>query len=51
MHRAGKIFSNRVVLEVEGGELSVSFTPTEKGFTDVYLTGPADFVFEGTIEA
>jgi diaminopimelate epimerase len=33
-----------------GGELSISFTKTEKGYTDIYLIGPAKQVFEGTIK-
>lgn len=35
---------------VKGGDtLGVAFTRTEDGFRDVILTGPADFVFEGSI--
>jgi diaminopimelate epimerase len=33
-----------------GSDLSVDFKKTEQGFTGVTLTGPAEFVFEGTIE-
>jgi diaminopimelate epimerase len=40
-----------VLVKVRGGDtLSVSFEKTEAGgFQKVRLTGPADFVFEGTI--
>jgi diaminopimelate epimerase len=31
----------------KGGELSVSFERSGKGFTDIWLKGPALFVFEG----
>ena len=40
-----------VRVHVEGGdELEVSFNETNGQFTDVRLTGPAEFVFEGRIE-
>lgn len=42
--------SNTVTLLTPGGTLSVSFTQNGKQFTDIYLTGPAQFVFNGTIE-
>jgi len=38
------------VLVRGGSELSVDFCRDGKRFTDVTLTGPAEFVFEGTIE-
>ncbi|HEY2800328.1 MAG TPA: diaminopimelate epimerase [Chthoniobacterales bacterium] len=38
-------------VQVRGGEtLQVNFSRKGEGFTGVTLTGPADFVFEGTIE-
>lgn len=39
--------SNQIKLLVEGGELEVSFNKTENSFQDVFLKGPAKFVFEG----
>jgi diaminopimelate epimerase len=40
-----------IKVRVQGGDtLEVSFTETRGEFTDVRLTGPADFVFEGQIE-
>jgi hypothetical protein len=33
-----------------GAELSVSFVEQNGVFSSVELTGPADFVFEGTME-
>jgi diaminopimelate epimerase len=33
-----------------GSELNVDFHRNGQRFTDVTLTGPAEFVFEGTIE-
>lgn len=44
-------FTSPVKVQVLGGdELEVSFQSGRDGFTDVRLTGPADFVFEGKIE-
>jgi diaminopimelate epimerase len=40
-----------VTVRVRGGnDLQVGFDKTADGFRNVTLTGPADFVFEGTIE-
>ncbi|MGY5353271.1 diaminopimelate epimerase [Wenyingzhuangia sp. IMCC45467] len=42
--------SNTIIpLQVEGGELEVSFEPTESGYKNVFLKGPATFVFNGNI--
>lgn len=38
-----------VRVEVPGGRLAVEFTKNGKGFTDVFLIGPAKFVFRGNI--
>ncbi len=44
--------SNNLDIEVLGGKLQVSFKTTDqKTFTDIWLTGPATFVFSGVIEA
>ena len=37
------------VLARGGDELQVGFEKVEEGFRNVTLTGPAEFVFEGTI--
>lgn len=40
-----------ISVRVRGGdELKVGFQRDEEGFTNVTLTGPADFAFEGTVE-
>ncbi len=41
---------NKVKLNVEGGSLEVSFNEKNGKFTDVFLIGPAKFVFKGEIE-
>ena len=44
-------FTSPVKVQVQGGErLEVSFRDDHGEFTDVRLTGPAEFVFEGRIE-
>jgi diaminopimelate epimerase len=44
-------FTAPVQVRVQGGDLlEVSWRDTGKGFTDVTLTGPADFVFTGRTE-
>ena len=42
--------SNSIRLEVMGGNLEVSFNVKDGNYTEVYLKGPAEFVFSGTIE-
>jgi diaminopimelate epimerase len=37
-------------VKAKGGHLSVSFERTAEGFKNIWLKGPATFVFEGTIE-
>ena len=37
-------------MNVEGGKLSVSFEKEGDKYVNVFLNGPAKFVFEGTIE-
>jgi diaminopimelate epimerase len=50
MHKIGKTSSNSVVLPVEGGQLEVSFDVKNDSYTNVFLKGPATFVFKGTIK-
>lgn len=40
----------RVGIRARGGQLEVSFRPQDDGFTDVWLCGPAEQVFQGTME-
>lgn len=50
MNAIGKTNSNEIALLVEGGELKVTFKKEGKNYSDVFLIGPATFVFEGDIE-
>lgn len=45
-----KTESTKVNLKVEGGELAVSFKESNGKFSNIFLIGPAQFVFKGEIE-
>lgn len=47
MHATGKTQESSVAIVTPGGELKVDFRHTENGYTDVWLTGPAQSVFKG----
>lgn len=49
MHKTKKTNSNLVSLPVKGGLLEVSFTEENGVYTNVFLKGPAQFVFKGAI--
>jgi diaminopimelate epimerase len=49
MHRTNKTKSSLISLPVEGGNLEVSLTAEKGIYTNVFLKGPAEFVFKGTI--
>ena len=48
-HQINKTFSNSIKLEVLGGNLEVSFEKDGSSYKNVFLKGPAQFVFEGNI--
>ena len=50
MNAVGKTNSHTIELDVEGGTLEVSFDKVNDAFINVFLTGPATFVFEGELE-
>lgn len=49
MNATGKTQANELHLLVEGGELTVTFQKEEAKYTNVFLIGPATFVFEGSL--
>ena len=49
MHHAGETKNNHVNLNVEGGKLEVCFDLENSIYKNVWLIGPAKFVFKGTI--
>lgn len=46
----GNTDTNEITLTTPGGDLKVSFTQEGKQFSNIYLTGPATFVFSGAIQ-
>jgi diaminopimelate epimerase len=50
MNATGQTNSNEINLNVEGGKLAVSFDKVNEKYTNVFLKGPAEFVFKGTIQ-
>lgn len=50
MHSNGETQNNRVTLNTEGGELQIAFAPSQQGYKDIWLIGPARKVFKGIIE-
>lgn len=49
MHYIGETEKNHVTLNVEGGKLEVCFDADNNTYTNVWLIGPATFVYKGTI--
>tara|TARA_R110002033_G_scaffold5486_1_gene23636 strand:+ start:66 stop:848 length:783 start_codon:yes stop_codon:yes gene_type:complete len=50
MNATGQTNLTAINMNVEGGKLSVSFEKEGDKYVNVFLNGPAKFVFEGTIE-
>lgn len=49
MNFTGKTNSNTITINVQGGKLEVSFDKKDSNYSNVFLKGPATFVFEGKI--
>ena len=49
-HFLGKTLSDKVRIQTEGGDLEVDFTSENGKFSNIVLTGPATFVYQGEIE-
>jgi diaminopimelate epimerase len=49
-HKKGLIFNKSIPVQVKGGHLKIDFETTNNHYTNIWLTGSAQFVFEGKIE-
>ncbi|WP_418262267.1 diaminopimelate epimerase [Flavobacterium faecale] len=49
MNATGQTDATALNINVEGGKLAVSFDKKDNQYTNVFLIGPAEFVFAGTI--
>lgn len=49
-HFEGKTRANSINIKAMGGDLSVSFDNDDGNYSNIILTGPATFVFEGTFD-
>lgn len=51
-YEAGKIKNTEVDVNTPGGQLQVRFSPlgAGKGYTDIWLSGPATFVYHGCVD-
>ena len=49
MNYIGETEKNLITLKTEGGDLKVSFKKNTAGYNDVWLIGPATFVFKGEL--
>lgn len=47
MHYSGRTVKESVILKTPGGELQITFKKNGQGYEDIYLTGPAEQVFNG----
>ena len=50
MNATGVTDATTIDLNVEGGKLAVSFDKNDNAYTNVFLIGPAKFVFKGVME-
>ena len=50
MNAIGNTNSNSIEIQVEGGKLEVSFNKIGDNYSNVFLKGPAVFVYKGTIQ-
>jgi len=51
MYEQKLVMANRINLLTEGGKLEVSFEKIDKTFKNVFLKGPANFVFKGSFNS
>ena len=49
MHLSGKTSGNKIRLNTLGGFLEVHLIKNESIYTDIWLCGPSEFIFEGIL--
>jgi diaminopimelate epimerase len=49
-HKNGLISVNSIPVKVKGGDLNISFDVENGNYENIWLTGPAQFVFEGKVK-
>ena len=47
IHKGNHVTENQVALQVEGGNLKVTFEASDSGYTNIFLIGPAQLVYTG----
>ncbi|MCR1023890.1 diaminopimelate epimerase [Cellulophaga baltica] len=50
MHKTRKTTNSEVFIKALGGDLNIKFEVNDKVYSNVFLTGPAKFVFKGEID-
>ena len=50
MHYTGKTKNNNITIRTLGGNLDIAFKENGSGYTNIYLTGPAEQVFKGEFQ-
>jgi diaminopimelate epimerase len=50
MHSTYKTDAKRININVLGGKLTISFDVENNSYKNVFLTGPAELVFSGSLE-
>ncbi|MDG1058932.1 MAG: diaminopimelate epimerase [Flavobacteriaceae bacterium] len=50
MHQNKKTTATKIKISVEGGVLEIQFELTDKGYSQIFLSGPAEQVYRGTFK-
>lgn len=50
MHQNKKTTATKIKINVQGGILEIQFETTDKGYSQIFLSGPAEQVYSGTIK-
>ena len=50
MHHQGRSQATKLRIQAQGGLLEVEFEPTPSGYKNIWLSGPATFVYQGEIK-